>query len=343
MSVPASFLECATVNSPNTFNGAQTFSDAVACSSTLGVTGAATFSSTCAVTGAVTCSSTLGVTGAVTCDATLGVTGATTLNSTLGVTGAATLSSTLGVTGAATLSAASSVAINDATVNAVTRGLTLSHTTSATAQAGVGAGMLLRAESGAGTLRSAGAVDAIHTDVTDGAEVSALLLSAGIAGTPLEVARLVAVASAVNGFALTGSSTGQPVQISALGTDANITLAIVPKGTGSVTLAAGTGDNALGLSSAGILVDSGSDTGATPTVSRNSGIVRVQNTATTVTVTNTLCTADSKVFAQIRAATTNPVSVLTVVPGAGSFVITLSGDPGASHADLAFWMIQPDA
>lgn len=38
-----------------------------------------------------------------------------------------------------------------------------------------------------------------------------------------------------------------------------------------------------------------------------------------------------------------PVSVLRVVPGAGSFVVTLSGDPGASHADLCFFMIQPDA
>ena len=77
----------------------------------------------------------------------------------------------------------------DALNTAVTRGLTLSHTTTNTAAAGVGAGLLMRAESGAGTLRSAGAVDAIHTTATDGAEVSAVLVSSGIAGSLLEVAR----------------------------------------------------------------------------------------------------------------------------------------------------------
>lgn len=66
-----------------------------------------------------------------------------------------------------TFTAAQSVAIDNATVDAVTRGLTLSHTTSGTAAAGIGAGMLMRAESAAGTLRSAGAVDAIHTTATD--------------------------------------------------------------------------------------------------------------------------------------------------------------------------------
>ncbi|MEZ4395128.1 MAG: hypothetical protein R3A48_28955 [Polyangiales bacterium] len=221
--------------------------------------------------------------------------------------------------------------------------ITLSHTTSGAAAAGIGAGVLLRAESGAGTLRSAGGVDAIHTDVTDGAEVSALVLSAGIAGSLLEVARLATVASAVNGLSVTGSATGEPVQLGARGADTDITIALVPKGAGGAMLLAGSGDNAFGVTTGGIRVDSATDTGATPTVSRNSGVVRVQNGNTTVTVTNTLCTVDSKVFAQIRNTTTNAVSVLRVVPGAGSFDVVLSGDPGASHADLAFFMLQPDA
>lgn len=259
------------------------------------------------------------------------------IGGTLGVTGAVTLSSTLGLAGAQTTT------VDDATVNAVTRGLTLSHTTSAQAQAGVGAGLLLRAESDAGTLRSAGAVDAIHTAVVDGAETSALLLSAGIAGSLLEVARFAAAASAVNGLAITGAATGEAPVIAARGSDTNISLALSGKGTGAVMFAAPGSDNALGLDAAGIRVDSGTDTGATPTVSRNSGIARVQSGNTSVTVTNTLCTVDSKVFAQIRNDTTNAVSIYRVVPGAGSFVVTLSGDPGASHADLSFWMIQPDA
>ena len=235
------------------------------------------------------------------------------------------------------------VTTDDAVTNAVTRGLTLSHTTTGTAAAGIGAGALLRAESNAGTLRSAGSFDAIHTTVTDGAEVSALVLSSGIAGSLLEVARLATVVSAVNGLAVTGSATGEPVQLGVRGSDTDITVALVPKGAGGAMLLAGSGDNAFGLTTAGVRVDSGSDTGATPTVSRNSGIVRVQSGNTSVTVVNALCTTDSKIFAQIRNTTTNAVSILRVVPGSATFDVVLSGDPGASHADIAFFMLQPDA
>lgn len=84
-------------------------------------------------------------------------------------------------------------------------------------------------------------------------------------------------------------------------------------------------------------------TGATPTVSRPAGVVRVPNGATTVTVTNTLVSATSLIFAQIRNATSNTVSVASVVPGAGSFVINLSGNPGASNADVAFLVVDPGA
>lgn len=85
MGIPASFLECASTRSANDFAAAQTFSAAVACASTLAVTGAATLSSTCAITGAVTCASTLAVTGATTLSSTLAVTGAATFSG--GITG----------------------------------------------------------------------------------------------------------------------------------------------------------------------------------------------------------------------------------------------------------------
>ena len=90
-------------------------------------------------------------------------------------------------------------------------------------------------------------------------------------------------------------------------------------------------------------VYSDTQTGATPTVSRPAGVVRVPNGATTVTVTNTLVSATSLIFAQIRNATTSVVSVANVVPGAGSFIINLSGDPGASNADVAFLVVTPGA
>ncbi len=91
------------------------------------------------------------------------------------------------------------------------------------------------------------------------------------------------------------------------------------------------------------VVYSDTQIGATPTVSRPAGVVRVPNGATTVTVTNTLVSATSLIFAQIRNATTSAVSVANVVPGAGSFIINLSGDPGASNADVAFLVVNPGA
>lgn len=240
------------------------------------------------------------------------------------------------------LALAQTITLNDATNTGVSRGITLSHTTSGAAGAGIGAGLLLRAENAAGTTRSAGAVDAIHTTVTDGAEVSAVLVSSGIAGSLLEVARFAAVASAVNGLAVTASATGEPVLLTARGSDTNATLGLRGKGTGSAALLASSGDGILAVSTAGIAVDSDTQTGVSPTVSRNSGVVRVPSGSTSVTVTNTLCATTSLVFAQIRNTLTNNVTIRSVVPGAGSFVITLSGDPGASHADIAFFMLQPD-
>jgi len=53
--------------------------------------------------------------------------------------------------------------------------------------------------------------------------------------------------------------------------------------------------------------------------------------------------ATSLIFAQIRNATSNAVSVANVVPGAGSFIINLSGDPGVSNADVAFFVVNPGA
>lgn len=234
--------------------------------------------------------------------------------------------------------------INDATTNAVTRGLTLSHTTSGTAAAGIGAGLLLRAESAGGTTRSAGAVDAIHTTATNAAEVSALILSAGIAGSILEVARFAAVASAVNGISVTGAATGSFPIIASRGSDTNVSLGIASKGSGRVAFAPGGSQPQFAVSTAGGLHAYGdSQTGANPTVSCPCGVVRVPSGSTSVTVTCTLCATTSLVFAAIRNTTTNSVSIRSVEPGNGSFVVRLSGDPGASNADISFLLVQPDA
>lgn len=134
-----------------------------------------------------------------------------------------------------------SLSVDDSTTNGVTRNLTLTHTTSGTAAAGIGAGILLRAESAAGTTRSAGAVDAIHTTATDGSEVSALVLRAARAGTLLEGARVTAPASAVNSVELQGSAAASPVIVIARGSDSNISLSIRGKGTGGAEIGGASG------------------------------------------------------------------------------------------------------
>lgn len=134
-----------------------------------------------------------------------------------------------------------SVTLEDATTNDVSRPLTLTHTTTGTAAAGIGAGVLLRAESAAGTTRSAGAVDALHTTATDGSEVSALVLRAARAGTLLEGARITAPASAVNSVELQGSATGNAVVAIARGSDTNISLSIRGKGTGGAEIGGSSG------------------------------------------------------------------------------------------------------
>lgn len=162
-------------------------------------------------------------------------------------------SGTVALSGAdAAFTSAQSITLNDATANGVTRGLTLSHTTSGTAANGIGAGLLLRAESAAGTLRSAGAVDAIHTDATDGAEVSALVLYAARAGTLVEAARFAAPASAVNSLYVTGSATGQPIEVYPQGSDTNTGLALSGKGTGSLSLRSGGGATRIEVNNTGV-------------------------------------------------------------------------------------------
>jgi hypothetical protein len=148
---------------------------------------------------------------------------------------------TKGANGIWSPTSAPSVTLEDATTNNVSRPLTLTHTTTGTAAAGIGAGILLRAESAAGTTRSAGAVDALHTTATDGAEVSALVLRAARAGTLLEGARVTAPASAVNSVELQGSAAASPVIVIARGSDTNISLSIRGKGTGGAEIGGASG------------------------------------------------------------------------------------------------------
>lgn len=97
-----------------------------------------------------------------------------------------------------------------------------------------------------------------------------------------------------------------------------------------------------GVRFGGLTVYSDVQLGPGPTVDRPAGVVRVQNGGATVIVANNLvrtAPTPSMILATIQAPTTNPVSVLSVEPGAGVFTITLSGDPGVGGADVAFLVV----
>lgn len=78
---------------------------------------------------------------------------------------------------------------DDAATTTVLDVLTLKHTSSGTAAAGFGTGILLQAESAGGTLRSVGELQAVLTTATDAGEVSAWVFKTMVAGSLIEVAR----------------------------------------------------------------------------------------------------------------------------------------------------------
>lgn len=60
------------------------------------------------------------------------------------------------------------------------------------------------------------------------------------------------------------------------------------------------------------------------TINKASGTVNIAAAGTTVTVTNSLVTTASLIFCQLRTNDTTATGIKSVVPGAGSFVITLT-------------------
>lgn len=84
-----------------------------------------------------------------------------------------------------------------------------------------------------------------------------------------------------------------------------------------------------------------SDLTVGPTITTPAMTVRVPSGSTSVTVTHASVASTTRFrYAPISLAT-NSVYVRAIVPGSGSFVLTLSGDPGASHADFFVELVQP--
>lgn len=89
------------------------------------------------------------------------------------------------------------------------------------------------------------------------------------------------------------------------------------------------------------VLQSTTDTSGAPNIATPAGIVRVPSGSSSVTVTCAACTANTLLWGSIRNATTNSVQLMRMVPGAGSFDVVLTGNPGASNADVAVYIAQP--
>ena len=81
-------------------------------------------------------------------------------------------------------------------------------------------------------------------------------------------------------------------------------------------------------------------TTANPTINKPAGQVSVAIGASTVTVTNSLVTATSIVLCQLQFADATFTTILTVVPGTGSFVIT-GNATATALTKIGFIVINP--
>ena len=77
------------------------------------------------------------------------------------------------------------------------------------------------------------------------------------------------------------------------------------------------------------------------TINTPAGVTVVANGATTVTVTCAACTTATLITAVVLNTTTNTTTIRSVEPGAGSFVVRLTADPGASTAIIGVRISQP--
>jgi len=90
-----------------------------------------------------------------------------------------------------------------------------------------------------------------------------------------------------------------------------------------------------------VLQVTGTDASPVTTINTPIGITVIASGATSVTVACAACTATSHVHAVIRNATSNNVGIRAVIPGSGSFVVHVTGDPGVSTAIIGVAITQP--
>ena len=137
---------------------------------------------------------------------------------------------------AANQSVAQTITINDATTDNFSTGMTLSHTTTGTAAAGIGASLLFKAENAAGSSKLAALYAGYLSTVTDTSEIGVAQIYPTAAGAPVAGVKIQGVASAVNGIEVLPSATTAAVRMYPYGTDTNISVRVQGKGTGSWAL-----------------------------------------------------------------------------------------------------------
>lgn len=209
-----------------------------------------------------------------------------------------------------------------------------------TPSAGIGASVLISAQ-GAGGDRKIGSITGTLSVVTDGSEVGnvEILPAYGSVSSGAGVRVSAPVTSIVNGLDVIPSASGSAVTLAPYGTSTNTGLTAKAKGTGSVVVAQPNGTAVLTVTSTGgVTLARTTDTSGTPTVTAPTAIVRVPNGSATLSVTCTAVTATTLILGTIRNSTSNAVYLKNIIPSAGSFVVTLSGDPGASNADIALFI-----
>lgn len=90
-----------------------------------------------------------------------------------------------------------------------------------------------------------------------------------------------------------------------------------------------------------VLQTTGTIASPVTTINTPAGVTVIASAATSVTVTCAACTTATLITAVILNATSNNVSIRAVIPGSGSFVVHVTGDPGVSTAIIGVRISQP--
>ncbi len=160
------------------------------------------------------------------------------------------------------------------------------------------------------------------TNDTDTGMYRSAANTVGLTGNGLQIAQFNPATSSVNWPSTTAAATTVNVVYGAAGSDTNIGIDITPKGAAGIQFPS--------------TVTGGGTTG-NQTINKISGRVNFAASATSLTVTNSIVTTSSLVFAEVQSNDTTAY-VKNCVPAAGSFVINL-GAAATAETPVSFFVI----